>query len=103
MTSSTSVRRQTYLFLLTLGLALAAPAAIAQEGPNLRTMTCAAAKQTVKSQGSAILNSGPNVFNRYVRDAAYCMEDQWLQGAWVRTQDNPKCFIGYICADESGW
>ncbi len=74
--------------------------ALAQEGPNVRTMTCAAAKALVNSKGAAILNSGPNVFNRYVKDAAFCLEDMYLQGAWVRTQDNPSCFIGYTCTDQ---
>jgi hypothetical protein len=74
--------------------------ALAQEGPNVRTMTCAQAKAIVQSSGTAILNSGHNAFNRYVEDAAFCLEDMYLPGAWIRTQDNPSSFIGYTCADQ---
>ena len=41
----------------------------------------------VNSKGFAVLNSGPNIFNRYVKDAAFCAEDMYLQPAWARTQD----------------
>lgn len=83
---------------LFLGAFLAAPA-LAQEGPNARAMTCAQTKAIIQSKGAALINSGPDVFNRYVKDAAYCLEDQYLQPAWVRTLDNKACFIGYYCSD----
>jgi ABC-type sugar transport system substrate-binding protein len=85
---------------LVLGTSLLATMASAQEGQNLRTMQCAAAKALVNSKGAAILNSGPDVFNRYVKDAAFCLEDMYLQGAWVRTQDSKSCFVGYTCVDQ---
>ena len=85
--------------VLALGTSLSATMALAQEGPNARTMQCAAAQTLVKSNGSAILNSGPNIFNRYVRDAAFCAEDMYLAPAWVRTQDSKACFVGYTCVD----
>jgi hypothetical protein len=91
--------RRTLTLILALGSSLPATMGVAQEGPNLRTMPCAAAQTLVKSNGSAILNSGPNIFNRYVKDAAFCAEDMYLQPAWVRTQDSKACFVGYTCVD----
>ena len=84
---------------LALGTSLLATMALAQEGPNLRTMQCAEAKSLVQSKGSAILNSGPNIFNRYVKDSAFCAEDMYLTPAWVRTQNSRSCFVGYTCSD----
>ena len=86
-----------------IGLALTsllATTSFAQEGPNLRTMQCAQAKALVNSKGFAVLNSGPNIFNRYVKDAAFCAEDMYLQPAWARTQDSRSCFVGYTCVDD---
>jgi hypothetical protein len=85
--------------VLALGTLSPATMALAQEGPNARTMPCAAAQALVKSNGSAILNSGPSIFNRYVKDAAFCAEDMYIQPAWVRTQDSKACFVGYTCVD----
>jgi hypothetical protein len=87
---------------LTLGASLIATLAIAQEGPNLRTMQCSEAKAEVNTKGAVILNSGPNIFNRYVKDRAYCPEDMYLRGAFVRTENSRSCFIGYTCNDKDG-
>jgi hypothetical protein len=78
---------------------LPAATALAQEGPNARTMTCAQTKAIIQSKGASLINSGPDVYNRYVKDAAYCLEDQYLAPAWVRTLDSKACFIGYYCTD----
>ena len=95
-----SIRSQRLAALpLALGACLLASAATAQEGPNARAMTCAQTKAIIQEKGAALINSGPNVFNRYVKDAAYCLQDQYLAPAWVRTLDSKACLIGYICSD----
>ncbi len=86
---------------LALGASLAATIALGQEGPNLRTMQCAEAQSLIKSKGVALLHSGPNIFNRYVKDAAFCAEDMYLRPAWARTQNSKACFIGYTCSDNT--
>jgi hypothetical protein len=93
-----AMRRCAGTLSLFLGSLLAATA-LAQEGPNARAMTCAQTKAIIQSKGASLINSGPDVYNRYVKDAAYCLEDQYLAPAWVRTLDSKACFIGYYCTD----
>lgn len=73
----------------------------AQEGQNLRKMPCSEAQALVKTKGAAVLHSGPNIFNRYVKDAAFCAEDMVLKPAWAKTQNVQACFVGYICTDNN--
>ena len=86
-------------------LALASPAMItpglAQDFPNTLTMSCAEATAMVNSQGAVTLSTGPNVFNRYVKDEAYCSGGQQTRPAWVQTRDQQQCPVGSTCVDPS--
>lgn len=85
-----------------IAAALAAPvAAGAQDFPNTLNMSCAEATAMVNSQGSVTLSTGPNVFNRYVKDEAYCSGGQQTRPQWVQTRDQPQCPVGNICVDPS--
>jgi len=75
--------------------------AMAQEGPNLRTMQCSEAQSMVKTKGAVVLSSGAYTYNRYVKDAAFCGEDMYLRPAWARTQNTKSCFVGYTCSDNT--
>lgn len=87
---------------LLLLLALAAPsAALAQDFPNTLTMSCADAQAAVTGQGSVTLSTGPNVFNRYVKDESYCSGGQQTRPAWVQTRDQQQCPVGNTCVDPS--
>lgn len=81
---------------------LAAPGlAGAQDFPNTLTMSCAEATAMVNAQGAVTLSSGPNVFNRYVKDEAYCSGGQQTRPQWVPTRDQQQCPVGNICVDPS--
>lgn len=89
--------------LLGFILALAAvPAASAR--PASYKMSCAATAGLVQSRGAALLDTSPTTFDRYVRDITFCMRGEALRPEWVRTRDNPQCFVGYTCYEpERGW
>ena len=81
-------------------LALAGPSvALAQDFPNTLNMTCTEAQALVTNQGSVTLSTGPNVFNRYVKDEASCAGGQQTKPAWVQTRDQQQCSVGSTCVD----
>ncbi|MBA4789796.1 MAG: hypothetical protein H2042_08895 [Rhizobiales bacterium] len=81
---------------------LAAPGlAGAQDFPNTLTMSCAEATALVNAQGAVTLSTGPNVFNRYVKDEAYCSGGQQTRPQWVQTRDQQQCPVGNTCVDPS--
>ncbi|WP_348933482.1 hypothetical protein [Aquabacter sp. CN5-332] len=78
-----------------------ASTALAQDFPNTLNMTCAEAIAAVNASGSAVLATGPNVFNRYVQDVGLCTGAQVAQPQWVQTRDQQQCAIGSTCVDPS--
>jgi hypothetical protein len=84
---------------LTLLLALAAPAALAQSGPTTLAMTCDQARSTVLRQGAVVLHTGLATYDRFVRDSSFCPNPLTAQTAFVRTADTPQCPIGGVCRD----
>ncbi|WP_127089890.1 hypothetical protein [Aquabacter cavernae] len=81
---------------------LAAPGiAGAQDFPNTLNMTCAEATAMVTNQGAVTLSTGPNVFNRYVKDDGYCSGGQQTKAQWVQTRDQQQCPVGNTCVDPS--
>ncbi|MFG1423702.1 hypothetical protein [Roseixanthobacter liquoris] len=79
-------------FLLVLA---AVPPASAR--PASYKMSCAATAGLVQNRGAALLDTSPTTFDRYVRDITFCMPGEALRPEWVRTRDNPQCFVGYTC------
>ena len=79
-----------------LALCAAGPC-LAQGRPNTTTMSCRAAAALVASHGAIVLSTGPTTYDRYVLDDGYCNRDEETRPAFVRTADNPQCFIGYYC------
>ncbi len=96
------MRQSSRLSLILLAFSVTAPvAASAQDFPNTLNMTCAQATAMVNSQGAVTLSTGPNIFNRYVKDAASCTADQVTKEQWVQTSDQQQCAIGSTCVDPS--
>jgi len=73
----------------------------AQARPYTPAMTCNATAATVARQGAIVLDTGPHTYDRYVRDRSFCEITEYVRPEWVRTADNPQCFIGYTCTEQS--
>lgn len=69
----------------------------AEARPDTLAMSCGEAAALVASRGAIVLGTGPNIFDRYVRELRFCSGFEQLKPEWVRTKDNPQCFIGYTC------
>jgi hypothetical protein len=84
-----SVAAGAVLAAMTSGAALARPDSL--------TMTCAAAAGLVSAQGAVVMGTGPDIFDRYVISLRYCSGFEQLKPEWIKTKDNPRCFVGYTC------
>ena len=82
---------------LALILAMAPSVAFAQARPMTPGMDCAAARQLVGRAGAIVLGTGPNTYDRYVRDRSFCQIAEILDPAWVPTRDVAQCPVGYRC------
>ncbi|QTL01680.1 hypothetical protein J5J86_12715 [Aquabacter sp. L1I39] len=92
------VRTLTVVLLAVSPFAFSGSAA-AQGMPQTLDMTCSEAQALVNRTGAAVLATGPNVFNRYVKDLAFCPEAMVTKPAWLQTKDMQQCPIGYTCWD----
>jgi len=61
-------------------------------------MTCEHARSLVHGTGGTVLTSGPYHTDLYHIGGGTCerVNDE-KQPAFVRSQDNPLCFVGYTC------
>jgi hypothetical protein len=85
--------------LAMLALACIATSALAQARPSTVNRPCASSRQLVFSQGAIVLSTGPNTYDRYVRDLSFCEPNQYLSPAVVPAFDTPQCPVGYRCKD----
>src|SRR4051794_33694223 len=83
--------------IATLAFACIATGALAQARPSTVNRPCAASRQLVFSQGAIVLSTGPNTYDRYVRDLSFCQRDEYLSPAFVPAFDTPQCPVGYRC------
>lgn len=60
---------------------------------------CGLAQQVVLSRGAAVLRTGANTYDRYVRDRSFCEINEYTEPAWVPAADTPQCFVGYLCRE----
>ena len=67
--------------------------------PDLRTMTCNQAQRMINERGQVVATTGKRTYKRFVTHFRYC--DYWerLATTRVKTKDNPKCRIRYICEE----
>ena len=64
-------------------LGIAADAA-AQPRPNTLQMSCRQAQALVVSHGAIVLGTGPNRYERYVRDQSFCPVGMRTETLWIR-------------------
>ena len=88
--------------LLTLPFILMADAALAQGRPNSLAMSCASVQALIQQRGGVVIGSGPNIFDRFVSSARYCMGGETYDYTWVRTRDVPQCPV-YRCKEIEEW
>jgi hypothetical protein len=69
--------------------------------PLTPSMSCNAAAGIVTQQGAVVLDTGPHTYDRFVRNRSFCEITEYVEPAWVRTADNPQCFIGYTCTEQN--
>jgi hypothetical protein len=87
-----------------LAAALWATSALAQGSrPDSLRMSCRQAASLVQSRGSIVIGTGPDLYDRYVTGCNFCYSMEFLTPAWVRTADNPQCFVGYTCETQQGF
>lgn len=97
------MRRSFRLFFLTAslaGLAFALSPAHAQRRPDSLTMSCAAAKSLVDRAGAVVMQSGPNIYDRYVSHGGHCTLSEETIPAFVPSADSRACFAGYTCREK---
>jgi hypothetical protein len=85
--------------LLALLLSLTAVAAAHAQGrrPNSLALTCHAARSLVRAHGAVVMTTGPDLYDRYVRDGGFCATSLTTEPAYVPTADLRQCFVGYRC------
>lgn len=71
----------------------------AQGMPNSLSMSCNQARALVERSGAVVMATGATEFDRYVSRRSFCARDQELRSSFVRTADNPQCYIGDRCVD----
>ena len=89
MTFKTGGRIGARLGLATCVFLIAAGAA--QARPDVRTMSCAQAQQTVYQYGAAVMTTGQYTFQRFVAGGGYCHPHQWSAPFWAATKDTKRC------------
>jgi hypothetical protein len=89
-------RRQprTVVFLMLSSLATAVQA---QSRMSTLHLSCGQARTVVRTQGAAVLNTGPNTYDRFVSSPAFCALGETTEPVWVRTADTAQCPIGFRC------
>lgn len=78
-------------------LVLLAAAGIAEARPSTVAMSCAQARAIVQREGAAVLGTGGQTYDRYVRDRNFCEPTEIGKTAFVPARDTPSCFVGYTC------
>lgn len=97
---TTSGRRGAGLAILALVLAAASPAAAQTSRQDSLTLSCEQVQASIASKGVQVIGTGPNVYDRFVRDARFCGPTQYARQDFVRTKNNPYCLV-YACRDRT--
>ena len=64
-------------------------------------MTCAAVQHTIAQAGSAIVHTGPGLYDRYVAHGGFCSTGESTEAAWIPTRDTNTCLV-YVCRTNTG-
>lgn len=72
---------------------------LAQGRPDTRYLTCATVKSIIQTNGAVVMNTSNYVYEKYVKNHAYCNVNESTKNAYVPTADYRRCKIGFICYD----
>ena len=86
---------------LTAALLAAGLTPTAAQRPSTVDMTCAQARTVVLRQGAAVLGTGGQTYDRFVRDRNFCEPTEIGRRAFVPARDTPACFVGFTCYEPS--
>lgn len=78
-------------------LALSSSPLHAQARLDAATSTCAALQANMQRLQSAVVSTGPYLFDRYVASQTWCGLRRNAVPVYVATRDEPQCFLGYRC------
>jgi len=84
-----------------LGIVLFATTATAQSRASTTAMTCGQAQGFLGARGAAVIGTGGQTYDRFVRDRSFCQPTEVTRVAFVPTRDTPQCPIGYRCIEPS--
>ncbi len=87
--------------ILATALLAAGLAPAAAQRPSTVDMTCAQARNVVLRQGAAVLGTGGQTYDRFVRDRNFCEPTEIGRRAFVPARDTPACFVGFTCYEPS--
>ena len=68
--------------------------AVAQQRIEAAQQNCSALQSLVQRSGRVLLYTGPYLYDTYT---VSCVGRQSEIPAYLRTRDNPQCFVGYSC------
>jgi hypothetical protein len=91
------MRRQ---ILLAAAFSVVAMSVTAQPRPSTLAMSCGQAAGLVASRGAIVLGTGGHTYDRFVRDATFCLRTERTDPVWVPAADTPQCFVGYRCKEK---
>ncbi|WP_119308241.1 hypothetical protein [Cohaesibacter haloalkalitolerans] len=74
--------------------------ASASQRVDSHSLTDVQAKQLVQENGSVLLSTGPDLYDRYVANGAYCFFGEQPEPAYVPTANSSSAFVGYTCAPD---
>ena len=80
---------------IVLVAALAATQALAR--PDTTRMSCDSARRMVTQSGAIVMDTGGHTFDRFVNHRGYCTPEETTHPAFVRSANDPQCFVGYTC------
>jgi hypothetical protein len=78
-------------------LALSTGPLHAQARLDAATSTCAALQANMQRLQSAVVTTGPYLFDRYVASQTWCGLRRNAVPVYVATRDQSQCFLGYRC------
>lgn len=93
------MKRVHVAFVSALAASVPLGSAVAQTRPSTLAMSCGQASSLVAQAGGIVLGTGGYTYDRFVRDAGFCLITEETQPAWVPARDTPQCFIGYRCRE----
>jgi hypothetical protein len=73
--------------------------AAAAARPYAPKMSCRSLQSMMAARGAVVVSTGPDLYDRFVKDSRYCERTQRTEAAWIKSADNPECFIGYTCRE----